>query len=194
MTENIIIKSFKFLIPQIISIIAIFYGWLAMLIPSLSFYFLSISAICDGMDGFIARKLNVDSKFGMFMDSICDLFNFCLVPSIVLFRNSNIFLIIPAFCTSFIYFISGFIRLIRFTFVEPYTILQTKNNNKTKFFNGFPTPLAAILSVICSVYFPTIISLPINLILAYLMNSKVKVQKIDFSKLGTYDITKTIVI
>jgi len=191
MSGNFIFNAVKFLIPQLISVISIFYGWLSMMIPSLSFYFLGISSICDGMDGFIARKLNAESKFGVIMDSVCDLFNFCFVPSIVLLRTSSIFLIIPVFWTSIIYFLSGFIRLIKFTFDEEcqYTVIDN-----TKYFNGMPTPLAAMISVLSSVYYPTIISLPVNLILAYFMNSKCKVQKIDFSRLSTYDWKKAFLL
>lgn len=49
--------------------------------------FVLISVILDGFDGYFARKLEVDSLFGMQLDSLSDIVSFGIAPLILLMQH-----------------------------------------------------------------------------------------------------------
>ena len=76
------IKSY---IPNIISLISLFLGFLSILNSFidnylLACYFILFAAILDSLDGAVARALGVSSDFGKELDSLVDLISFCLAP------------------------------------------------------------------------------------------------------------------
>jgi len=48
-----------------------------------------ISLVCDFFDGFVARKMNIQSNIGKELDSLADVISFGLVPSFMLLRMFN---------------------------------------------------------------------------------------------------------
>ena len=78
------------LLPSVITIIALCVG-LTSLRYALAFkweqslFLLVIAAFLDGMDGRIARMLNVTSEFGAQIDSLADFVNFGVVPAILIY-------------------------------------------------------------------------------------------------------------
>lgn len=48
-----------------------------------------LSLVCDFFDGFIARKMNIQSNIGKELDSLADVISFGLVPSFMLLRMFN---------------------------------------------------------------------------------------------------------
>ena len=49
-------------------------------------FFMGLAAICDMLDGFAARALNVFSPIGKDLDSLADLVSFGVAPSVILFK------------------------------------------------------------------------------------------------------------
>jgi CDP-diacylglycerol--serine O-phosphatidyltransferase len=49
--------------------------------------FILISVILDGFDGYFARKMEVDSRFGMQLDSLSDIVSFGIAPLILLMQH-----------------------------------------------------------------------------------------------------------
>ena len=48
-----------------------------------------VSIVCDFFDGFVARKMNIQSSIGKELDSLADVISFGLVPSFMLLRMFN---------------------------------------------------------------------------------------------------------
>ncbi len=53
-------------------------------------YCILFSLICDFFDGFVARKMNIQSNIGKELDSLADVISFGLVPSIMMMRMFNL--------------------------------------------------------------------------------------------------------
>lgn len=52
-------------------------------------YCIIFSLICDFLDGFVARKMNIQSNVGKELDSLADVISFGLVPGFMLLRMFN---------------------------------------------------------------------------------------------------------
>lgn len=90
-----------------------------------------LAAIFDGLDGFVARRLKVESERGANADAIADLFSFAVAPSAMLILSSrSIWTILAAS----IFALAVFGRLVRFRLNPP---------PKGIFF-GLPSPVAAM--------------------------------------------------
>jgi len=136
-----------------------------------------IGGAFDIADGKIARKYNLSTEFGVQVDSFADFISFVVMPSFLVFyaieKSSTIDEIMLG--TIFIfYIISGLRRLIEFN-------LKTDAGGVSKYFEGVPTPLGAILlwvlylvysyGIITNIYIVSIIVLSI----AISLNSKLKI-------------------
>lgn len=116
---------------------------------------LILAVVMDFFDGFLARKLNVTSDFGVQLDSLADLVSFGLAPgilyqSILLNRNWNEapdvsfswlglsieFVWVPIVLVGFILTLGVALRLAKFN------IGESKKN-----FTGLPSPAMALLVV-----------------------------------------------
>ena len=107
--------------------------------------FIFIAAVCDMLDGFTARALNVFSSIGKDLDSLADVVSFGVAPSMILFkmlwaaymRNPNALDIsMLAMSPAFLVACFGALRLARFNV----TSSQQKNS-----FQGMPIPAVGLL-------------------------------------------------
>ena len=97
-----------------------------------------LAAICDVMDGLLARMLHCTSDFGKQLDSLADIISFGLAPTflILLYRLENMQWLGPVAAITFL--ICGALRLARFNLSAP-----------SKGFTGMPiTAAGVILSMI----------------------------------------------
>ena len=94
-----------------------------------------ISAICDGLDGRVARFTKTTSDFGTEYDSLADLVSFGVAPAILAY----LWALKPfgrlGWLAAFMYVVCGALRLARFN-VE-------KSSVQTPYFKGLPIPSAA---------------------------------------------------
>ena len=93
-----------------------------------------VSAVCDGLDGKVARLTNSTSEFGVQYDSLADLVAFGVAPAILIY-----FWQVEAFgrlglMACFMYVLCGALRLARFNITTAVT--------SKKFFTGLPIPAA----------------------------------------------------
>jgi CDP-diacylglycerol--serine O-phosphatidyltransferase len=94
-----------------------------------------VAAICDSIDGRIARLTKTTSLFGLEYDSLADLTSFCMAPALLLYTWGLVSFGQLGWLAAFLYFGCGALRLARF---------NAQANNKTKnHFLGLPTPMAA---------------------------------------------------
>ncbi|TAE34479.1 MAG: phosphatidylcholine/phosphatidylserine synthase [Alphaproteobacteria bacterium] len=108
----------------------------------LSLLLLLIAAICDGIDGKIARKLNVQSPVGAQLDSLADFLNFCVTPALIIYEWHLKDLYFFGWAATLIFLTGGAYRLARFN------VMHTggAENISSHFFVGVPTPAGALLS------------------------------------------------
>ena len=147
--------------------------------------------VFDFLDGFFARKLNIQSKLGLELDSLADLITSGLVPGIIIFRlfkipNDLTFSIISndwfAYF-AFIITISSAYRLAKFNIQE----------NSKNFFIGLPVPANTILILSLLLIFHTsnhqnvidiitndFILIAVVLVSSFLMNSNYKFISLKF--------------
>lgn len=133
----------------------------------------------DIVDGKIARKYNLSTQFGIQLDSYADFLSFVIVPTMFIYfaviDGNELTLSTPLIIFAFIYYvISGLRRLIQFN-------INSNEGEVEKYFVGVPTPLGAILLWLVYLIFLTgIISetfvLIAMIIIAYLLNSKIKIK------------------
>lgn len=129
-----------FLIPNLITSLALLCGFLAILKASQGAFYTSgllifAAAIFDILDGRVARILNASSKFGEEYDSLSDMVSFGISPAITVYLwvLNDLGRIGVAVCG--FYCICAALRLARFN-------INTAIINK-KYFQGVPSPVAA---------------------------------------------------
>ena len=137
-------------IPNSITLLNLFVGIIAVILliensldVSDIFILTLICIFLDYLDGFIARILKVQSKYGSNLDSLADIISFGFVPGIIIYNmlkethsdsiGSILSSLIPFL--GFIITLSSAFRLARFS---------TENKNDG-FFRGLPTPANTIM-------------------------------------------------
>jgi CDP-diacylglycerol--serine O-phosphatidyltransferase len=129
-----------------------------------------VAAIFDFSDGFVARKLNITSKFGKFLDSNSDLISFGVAPGLLVYLHILHQFNLIGLLVSFLYISAGVFRLARY--------------NATAFsgsYVGVPITIAGALLALSTFlipYLPPVSFIFITLILAWLMVSRYSFKKI----------------
>ena len=136
-------------IPNIFTIFNLILGWLAIFFSykfsfKISIYCILFASIFDYLDGFAARKLNVESKLGAQLDSLADFITFGIAPAIMIFNLSiseEIFS--KPNLDLFLYLNIGLIPV--------FTALRLAKFNSTttqkSYFIGLPSPAFALFAV-----------------------------------------------
>ena len=139
----------RFLLPNIITLLAVCSGVTAIRLATEDRYELAVAAVIlacllDALDGRVARMLKGASKFGAELDSLADFVNFGVAPAMLLYMWSlhamkNIGWIVAlalAICCA--------LRLARFNVAidDP-----DKPPFAGKFFSGIPAPAGALLAM-----------------------------------------------
>ena len=105
-----------------------------------------VCALLDGLDGRIARILEVSSKFGAELDSLCDFVSFGITPAIVLYLWIIDSLALEfkrlSWTISIIYILCMAIRLARFNVNDSN---EDNSDTQTMFFTGVPAPAGGLL-------------------------------------------------
>ena len=136
-------------IPNIITSLNLLLGWTSIYFAYLGEIDWAVSVILlaslfDYLDGFTARKFNVQSALGGQLDSFADLITFGIAPVIIVFFVSSISLFYVEKDMGFwLFFVLGLIpllgaiRLARFNTVK----------EKSAFFIGLPIPAFALITI-----------------------------------------------
>ena len=137
-----------------------------------------IAGALDIADGKVARKYKLSTEFGIQVDSYADFISFVVMPSFLLYyaitagTSGSTQLIIGLVFIGYI--VAGLRRLIEFN-------MKSEEGVVTKFFEGVPTPLGAILQWVLYLLFSYniisnayVIALLVAVI-AWTLNSKLKI-------------------
>jgi len=131
------------MLPSVITVAALMLG-----VHALRFLFLQevmkavicivLAALLDGLDGKVARFLNVSSKFGGTLDSMADFLNFGIVPPFIIYVKYFNSTMEICWISVVAYVASLALRLARFAVV---------GMADDRFFTGVPAPGAAFLAI-----------------------------------------------
>lgn len=99
-----------------------------------------ISALLDGIDGRLARRFSVSSRFGAEFDSLADFLSFGLAPVVLLFFWSEEYMSVLHSLCLMVFVVASATRLARFT-------AEASDPGapwREAYFTGLPTPSAAL--------------------------------------------------
>lgn len=160
------IEKIKGIIPNILTLLNLFFGNISIIFL-FSEDFLSsniatiISIVFDFLDGFIAKLMKKNSKFGKELDSLADMVSFGLVPSISMFfilKKSNKIGFTYIECFSFLISIFSACRLAKFNISHKKLGLTTTVNAlffsslSVIFQNNYKHPILILFFIFCSCY------------------------------------------
>jgi CDP-diacylglycerol--serine O-phosphatidyltransferase len=139
--------NLRSLLPNLITLSGLSFGLSSMRFAIEGEYNLAIlcilfAAVCDALDGMLARHLDSESDLGFQLDSLSDFLSFGIAPGLLMYMavfNQNS---IGAFA-ALIFIIFSCLRLALFNVLHE----KSKNNEAQRidFFTGIPTPAGAIL-------------------------------------------------
>ncbi|WP_409343445.1 CDP-diacylglycerol--serine O-phosphatidyltransferase [Paenibacillus sp. MBLB4367] len=168
-------------VPNIFTVANLFMGIIAIILvfndtpafdgidnANLAAIMVIVAMLMDGIDGRVARALNVTSEFGKELDSLSDVISFGVAPAfimyVVAFSDLNP---ATAWITTAIFPICGALRLARFNVVQ----------STPGYFIGLPIPAAGGILCTLALFHQELNSyflVASTLFLSYLMVSKVK--------------------
>jgi CDP-diacylglycerol--serine O-phosphatidyltransferase len=139
------------LVPSAITVLALLAGLTSIGFAlqdrwGLAVFSIVVAAICDGLDGSMARLLNSSSRFGAELDSLADFLSFGVAPALLLFEWTMHDVRGFGWGAVLIFATCGALRLARFNSeldadVEPPA--WTK-----KFFTGVPAPAGGAIAML----------------------------------------------
>lgn len=168
-------------LPNLFTVGNLFLGIISIIMvfnnkPELAAIMVLVAMLLDGLDGRVARALNVQSEFGKELDSLSDVISFGVAPAFIMyvmaFTEMNA---AGAWIITAIFPICGALRLARFNVVA----------GTPGYFIGLPIPAAG--GVLCTLALfhnelSTVVLVLSTLLLSYLMVSTVKYP--NFKKVG----------
>ena len=104
-----------------------------------------VSAVCDGLDGKVARLTGTTSEFGVQYDSLADLVAFGVTPAVMAYLWKLHEFGRLGLMAAFLITVCGALRLARFN-------VQSARSDSKKFFVGLPIPAQACVMA-CLVFF-----------------------------------------
>ena len=140
--------NLRSLIPNLITLSGLSFGLSSIRFAiegqfSLAVICILFAAVCDALDGMLARYLDSESDLGFQLDSLSDFLSFGIAPGILIYmaifyESSSI-----GIFATLIFIIFSCLRLALFNVLH-----EKSKHDETKsidFFTGIPTPAGAIL-------------------------------------------------
>jgi CDP-diacylglycerol--serine O-phosphatidyltransferase len=133
----------KSLVPNTITILAVFFGYLSILETINENYlasavFIMVAGILDMLDGRVARMMNASSPFGVQFDSLADVVNYGVAPSLLFYYAYFYAWGTWGIALSFLPMACVAVRLARYT-------AHAKHDAPTASFQGLPSTIAAMV-------------------------------------------------
>lgn len=180
-----------YILPNIFTTLSLFFGFYSVLASvegrfNDAAWYILIAALCDGLDGTVARMTDTTSQFGVEYDSLCDLVSFGIAPAMLAFlwalSPEDLGTLAPynnrlgaAIC--FIFLACGALRLARFN--------VSSGIRNPEFFQGLPIPVGAVvLAAAVLWHYRTGVDLPPNgpiILLLVIFLAVLMVSNIDYA-------------
>jgi CDP-diacylglycerol--serine O-phosphatidyltransferase len=156
-----------YLLPNIITVGNLFFGFLSIIrciqakyavgeVPSHVYYTQAVwciffSALCDTLDGRVARLSGTETLFGKELDSLADTVSFGVAPALMVFfvilspTDSYPFFRKFGWLIGFVYLLCGTVRLARFNIMTSPSVVenQSLSPKRVRYFVGLPITAAA---------------------------------------------------
>ena len=131
-----------YILPNLVTAASLFAGFYSMVATlngnySTAAVWIFISAVCDGLDGKVARMTGTTSKFGVEFDSLADLVAFGVTPAFLMYAWALRPFGRLGWVAAFLFLVCAALRLARFN-VQVDTV-------ESKRFVGLPTPASACM-------------------------------------------------
>lgn len=143
------------LFPNMVTILGLCIGLSAIRLAfkeqwELATAFIIFASCIDGIDGFLARKLNATSEFGAQLDSLADFLNFGVAPPFVVYlwlsMNDNLPMHGLGWAMVLFYVVCCAIRLARFNCELEVDDPESIPPYQKRFFTGVAAPAGAIFA------------------------------------------------
>lgn len=144
------IRLSRSIVPNLFTVLNIYFGFMSIIAASTeqfvpALWYIVLSAVCDSLDGLMARLTKSSSEFGVELDSLADVVGFGVAPSYLLYA-----LVLNSWGTLGLLvavapLVMGALRLARFN-------VQLVGFSKDHF-TGMPIPLSALTLVSYVLYF-----------------------------------------
>lgn len=179
-------------LPQMVTLTGVFFGFLCIIWapehPYAAGVAIILAAICDMIDGRVARMTGTTSEFGAALDSLADIVSFGVAPAYLIYiwgLGGTAGDFDPWAVLAFVFVVCGALRLARFN-------VQSAHGEAVDRFEGLPIPSGALILasfVMMSEEFglgflqrPAVVA-PLVLVSAFLMVSRIPFQ--SFKKFKT---------
>lgn len=168
------IQSF-FKKADILTFLNIIFGFTAMILIchdqlEIAARLILVAIVADGFDGYLARKTQTESEFGMNFDSLSDCISFGVAPALLMYSYVSEWWV-AGIC--FLYVGAGVVRLARYNVCA--------HDMEEGIFIGMPIPLGALL-IVLAIFgaLPGILVVGAGIVVSYLM-----VCSVNFAKIRT---------
>ncbi|TGK06396.1 CDP-diacylglycerol--serine O-phosphatidyltransferase [Leptospira fletcheri] len=179
-------------IPNTITLGNLTMGFVSILIASetagsgsqgyiLSGFFILLAAICDGLDGMVARALDATSELGADLDSLADLTAFGIAPGFLFYNIVLSEYKIDVFGKENLFPI-GMLMAAVFPICAAYRLARFNVAHEPGSFTGLPSPVAGVTIGFLPIFLnrdtiPHWVTIPLFLLVAILMVSNVRYGK-----------------
>tara|TARA_B100001287_G_scaffold42180_1_gene31270 strand:- start:20159 stop:20872 length:714 start_codon:yes stop_codon:yes gene_type:complete len=142
-------------IPNILTSLNLLCGWLSIYFSfnqafKVAIFLIVFASVFDFLDGFFAKKFNVQSEIGAQLDSFADLTTFGISPAILVYNISANYISLDEPNVQLIfYLIIGLMPIFSAIRLAKFNI----SNKLTSHFLGLPTPAFALIIVSLSILF-----------------------------------------
>jgi CDP-diacylglycerol--serine O-phosphatidyltransferase len=176
-------------------------------------WFVILAAVCDSLDGRVARLGGKESLFGKEFDSIADVISFGVAPALMVFfmilspTEQFPFFRQVGWIFGFIYLLCAGVRLARFNVITHPLLPKSEQDKNSHDFLGLPVPPAAgvIVSLVLVLNKHDLKALslmlpPLMLLIAWLMVSNIRYpsfKKVDWNtqaKCGSFVIGIAVIV
>jgi CDP-diacylglycerol---serine O-phosphatidyltransferase len=139
-------KKGVYILPNSITLCGMLAGFISVMFSIEGNFYsaawaIMIATVFDGLDGWMARVTNTQTRFGVELDSLSDLVAFGVAPAIMMYHWALFPYGRLGWATAFLFVACGALRLARFN-------VQTETST-SKAFKGMPIPAAAI--ILCTI-------------------------------------------
>jgi CDP-diacylglycerol--serine O-phosphatidyltransferase len=160
------IKRGIYILPNLVTTASLFAGFYSLVSTMNRDYYTAaimifISAVCDGLDGKVARMTGTTSKFGVEYDSLADVVAFGVTPALMVYSWALRPYGRLGWVAAFLFVACGALRLARFN-VQVNTV-------ESKRFVGLPIPAAACMVAATVLFLQHLNRLPLDLFQAPFM-------------------------
>ena len=139
--------NLRSLLPNLITLSGLSFGLSSMRFAiegefNLAIICILFAAVCDALDGMLARHLDCESDLGFQLDSLSDFLSFGIAPGLLMYMAIFVQNSIGAFA-ALVFIVFSCLRLALFNVLHEKS--KTNEAQRLDFFTGIPTPAGAIL-------------------------------------------------